>query len=48
MLYEDEEMQQATLRRIILTAFEMDDLTGIHKVFSVSFICLPDGLIFCM
>ena len=33
MLYEDEEMQQATLRRIILTAFEMDDLTGIHKVF---------------
>ena len=33
MLYEDEEMQQATLRRIVLTAFEMDDLEGIHKVF---------------
>lgn len=33
MIDEDVEMQQATLRRIILTAFEMDDIEGVHKVF---------------
>jgi len=33
MIDEDEDMQQSMLRRIILTAFEMDDLVGIHKVF---------------
>lgn len=33
MVDEDTDMQQSILKQIVLTAFEMDNLEGIHKVF---------------